>query len=834
MRSSILLRLALICTIPTTVAAQMPIWTDVREDSIQAAPNDRLIVPNAYRTLRLNFGSMRAHLSTAPAEADYLHNGSSIELDFPMPDGSMVTFEVWEAPVLHPDLGAAFPEIRSFAGKSRSHPGLTARFDISPKGLCAMLFNPGGSTVFIDPYARGNAADYVCYFKKDFVKRTGDVFVCHVADAPVAIGLPYGVADRAGDCGNRREYRLALACTGEYANYHGSFGSNKAPALAAMNTTMTRVNGVFERDCGLRMVIIPNNTAIIFTDPATDPYTNSSGSTMLGENQTTCDSIIGSSNYDIGHVFSTGGGGVAVLNSPCNNTHKAKGVTGLPNPIGDPFDIDYVSHEIGHQYGAQHTQFNNCNRSNASAMEPGSASTIMGYAGICSPNVQNNSDDYFHARSLQQIGTFTMGAGNSCAAKIATGNSAPVVPTISNRTIPRSTPFILTGTATDPNGDALTYCWEQMDAYTANETMPPASNNGSGPVFRSLSPVSENSRYMPNYAAVLANNTPTWEVLPSVGRTMNFRFTVRDNNPSAGCTTERNMTVTTSGTAGPFVVTAPNGGESYPSGSTQTVTWNVAGTSGSPVNCANVDILISTDGGFTFSTLLANTPNDGSQQVTYNVPPTTTARIAILAVGNIFYDISNNNFAISAPLPVELTTFSARLQDNVVRLDWATATETDNRGFHIERSADQVAQFEPIGWVPGHGTTTAAQAYFFQDNSLPRADVLYYRLRQTDYDGQEQLSDIRAVPLRGVGGDRQVGISPNPATDKVRLQLPPGTERQTARVVVLNPAGIPVFQLAALPESGEVDVRHLQPGLYWVQVTVGNQTYSGRFIRSAY
>lgn len=812
-----------------------PLWRDILEDSIAATPADRLIVPNAYRTLRLDFAAMRTHLSTAPSEADYRDNGLGLALEFPMPDGGFATFEVWEAPVLHPDLGAAFPEIRSFAGKSRSRTGMTARFDISPNGLHAMLFNAGGSTVFIDPYARGNTADYLCYFKKDFVKRTGDVFVCHVMDAPVAVELPPGAADRAGDCGNRRQYRLALACTGEYANYHGSFGNNKGPALAAMNTTMTRVNGVFERDCGLTMIIIPNNTDIIFTDPDTDPYTNSSGSTMLGENQTTCDNVIGSSNYDIGHVFSTGGGGVAVLNSPCSTANKAKGVTGLPSPIGDPFDIDYVSHEIGHQYGAQHTQYNNCNRSGPSAMEPGSASTIMGYAGICSPNVQSNSDDYFHARSLQEIGAFVTGAGNSCSVKVPTGNSAPSVPALTNRTIPRSTPFFLIGTATDPNGDALTYCWEQMNAYSnPAQQMPPASTNSSGPVFRSLAPVTENSRYFPNYAAVLANSTPTWEVLPSVARTMNFRFTVRDNNPLGGCTTERNMTVTTANSAGAFTVTVPNGGESYPSGSIQTVTWNVNGSSASPVSCANVDILISTDGGNTFSTLLASTPNDGSQQVTYNVPPTTTARVAILAVGNVFYDISNNNFTISAPLPVELTAFNARRQDNAVLLDWATATESDNRGFRIERSADGLERFEPIGWVDGHGTTAAAQAYTYRDADLPRAEVLYYRLRQTDYDGKEQLSDMRAVPLNAAGQEKTVEVWPNPAAETIRVQLPPDALRQTGRVAVLNSAGVPMFQLAALPESGEVDVRQLQPGLYWIQVQVSNQTYSGRFVRSAY
>jgi len=820
----------------TTAIAQPVVWSDIAESTISANPDDRLIVPDRYRTLRLDFGAMRAHLLTAPAMADYLQGAPGVSVNFPLPDGGMATFEVWDAPVLHPDLGKAYPEIRSFAGKSRSNPGMTARFDISPKGLHALLFNPGGSSIFIDPYARGNTADYLCYFRKDFVKRTGDTFVCHVGDLDkieLPAPPPYSVSERAGDCGNLRVYRLALACTGEYANYHGSFGSNKAPALAAMNTSMTRVNGVFERDCGLTMSIVPNNEAIIFTNPSGDPYINNDSDSLLVQNQATCDAIIGSSNYDIGHVFSTGGGGVAYLNSPCNNGLKARGVTGSSNPIGDPFDIDYVAHEMGHQFGASHTQFNSCGRSNPSAMEPGSASTIMGYAGICPPNVQSNSDDYFHARSLQQIGAFVTGPGNSCAVKVPTGNSAPIVTALNNRTIPKSTPFILTASATDPNSDAMTYCWEQMNAYTMSEDMPPASTNESGPVFRSLLPTIESSRYFPYYEAVLNNYTPTWEVLPSVGRTMSFRVTVRDNNAAAGCTTERNMNVTTSASIGPFTVAVPNGGENYPSNSTQTVTWNVAGSNGAPVSCANVSILLSTDGGNSYSTLLASTLNDGSQQVTYNVSPTTQARIAIMAVGNVFYDISNSNFTISAALPVELVSFSARRQNDGVRLDWNTATEIHNRGFRIERSAGTTEHFEPIGWVDGHGSTTLPQAYTFFDADLPRAGVLYYRLRQTDFDGGEQLSDIRAVLLNDDGQGDKLTIWPNPANAKIRLQLPESAVQESGQIRVLNPAGVAVLQLAALPDSGELDVQNLLPGVYTVQVTAGSRTFSGRFVRSA-
>ncbi len=814
--------------------ATQPAWLPLEEEQIRVDPANRLIVPHTYRLYRIDFEHLRAHLQKAPSEAEYIDSGSGLILDMPLADGQIARFEVWEAPVLHPDLGAAFPDIRSFAGKSFLPQGLTARFDITPKGFHAMIFQPGSSTTFIDPYARGNVRDYLVYFRKDFVKRSGARWECQVSDDAVAIALPIGVIDRAGDCGNRREYRLALACTGEYANYHGAYGTNKAPALAAMVTTMTRVNGVFERDCGIRMVIIPNDTAIIFTNPATDPYTNNNGSTMLNQNQATCDSIIGTANYDIGHVFSTGGGGVAVLNSPCSAANKAKGVTGQPDPVGDPFDIDYVAHEMGHQYGAQHTQYNNCNRSNASAMEPGSASTIMGYAGICSPNVQSNSDDYFHARSLQQIGAFITTTGNTCATVVPTGNSAPVVAALSNYSVPKSTPLVLAGSATDPNSDPLTFCWEQINAFTSPaQPMPPQPTNASGPVFRSLQPTSDNVRYLPNFPAVLANTTPTWEVLPSVGRSMSFRLTVRDNNPLAGCTSEANMTVTTVASAGPFQVIAPNGGENFPAGSTQTITWNTAGTTASPVNCANVQILISTDGGNTFSVLAASTPNDGSETVLISAPPTSQARIMVRALSNIFYDISNDNFTISSPLPVTWVEFSARREAGSVVLRWTTALERDNRGFYVERSADELAHFEPIGWVPGRGNASEPHTYTFRDAALPSLPRLYYRLRQVDYSGQEHLSSVRLV-LNPTDAAVALSVWPNPASEWLFFRLPGAADREQEgfHIAVVNSSGRLVWRIFSERPWGEVPLKGLSSGVYLLRVWTKQTAWEARFIRN--
>jgi hypothetical protein len=496
---------------------------------------------------------------------------------------------------------------------------------------------------------------------------------------------------------------------------------------------------------------------------------------MLTQNQTTCDAQIGSGNYDIGHVFSTGGGGIAQLNSPCASGSKAKGVTGSPSPVGDDFDIDYVAHEMGHQFGGHHTfdgTSGSCsgNATASTAYEPGSGSTIMAYAGICpGQDIQPHSDAYFHAISLQEIGVFVTGTGNACCTQTTNTNSAPTASALTSYNIPKSTPFILTGSASDPNGDALTYCWEEWDNYTGSApTSPPTSTATKGPVFRSFYATSNNYRYFPNLNDIVNNVSPTWEVLPSITRTLNFRMSVRDNIPAGGCTTEKNNTVTTNSTSGPFQVTSPNTAVSWPAYSSQTVTWNVASTTAAPVSCANVDILLSTDGGFTYSPLVSGVANSGSQAVNMPGTQTTTARIMVKGAGNIFFDISNANFTISAPVPIELTEFQAKAEAARVRLEWTTASEKNSKGFQIERSTDGT-NYARIGWETAQGISTEMHQYSFVDQDVSAGITYYYRLREIDFDGQEQLSNVRVVTMAGESAE--VRFSPNPAVSAAHLLL---------------------------------------------------------------
>ncbi|MCB9285475.1 MAG: T9SS type A sorting domain-containing protein [Lewinellaceae bacterium] len=630
------------------------LWTPSSEANMPRNLGERRIIPNSYKTFRLDIPALEAAIQHVPNRFSESAAESNIELTIPLPNGEVSRFRILEAPVMHPDLAAQFPQIRTFTGTGIDAPGATARLDWTPQGFHAMIRFPGNGTVFVDPYAFPDREYYLSYYKADFQKKDAEPFKCSFDEFNETDDSPKPGQDEPelnGDC-KLRTYRLALACTGEYAAYHGG---TVASALAAMATSMNRVNGVYETESGITMEMVPNNNLLVYLNPNTDPYTNGNGSAMLTQNINTCNSVIGSANYDIGHVFSTGGGGVAYLACVCGSS-KAGGVTGSSNPVGDPFDIDYVAHEMGHQFGGRHTQNNSCNRDNNSCYEPGSASTIMGYAGICAPNVQNNSDDYFHVNSLILISTFVTGTGNNCA-QSTTFNNQPTAEAGPSYVIPKGTPFVLTGTGSDPDGDPLTYCWEQYDKEIA--TMPPSANSTSGPAFRSFDPTPSNKRYFPNLDAIINNTNPTWEVLSNVGRTYSFRLTVRDNHPNGGCAYQDNMVVTVAGGSGPFQVTSPNTFVSWPAFSQQTVTWNVANTTASPVSCQNVDILLSLDGGYTYPvTLATGTANDGSEVINVPYNPTTTARIMVRGTNNIFFDISNQNFTITAPLQ----TFSISLQ----------------------------------------------------------------------------------------------------------------------------------------------------------------------------
>jgi len=606
-------------------------------------------LPTVYQPFLLkNKAALKELMEEAPLRfSDEAQNPLyDVIIPLPMPDGTTANFKLLKFSVMAKELSNKFPNIRSYTAIGIDDPSAVAKLDITPKGFHAMILSSDKSQIYIDPLV-AEQNQYISYDRKYFPSK-GNGIECHVEEVTNEMQEPINNSlVPVGDC-QLRQYRLALACTGEYAQFHDddddANGDIVADALAAMVTSMNRVNGVFEQDAGITMQIIGNNNLLIFTNPATDPYTNGNGSAMLSQNQTTCDNIIGSANYDIGHVFSTGGGGVASLRSPCSNNRKAYGVTGQGSPIGDPFDIDFVAHEIGHQFGGNHTQNNNCQRSGAS-VEPGSASTIMGYAGICNPNIQDNSDSYFHGINIAEMADFVTGNGHNCPTILSSSNNSPTANAGNNYIIPISTPFELTAVGSDPDGDPITYCWEQMDDE-AGENMPPEPTNTQGPNFRSYTPTLDPVRTFPNLNTLLTGATNDWEVLPGVNRTLNFTVSVRDNNSGYGCVAKDDMTVTTSASAGPFQITYPTSTETWTAGETRTLTWDVANTNLTPVSCSQVDILVSTDGGFNFSTIASNIPNDGNYD--YVVPniESPDIRFKIICSNNIFFSISPQPISI--------------------------------------------------------------------------------------------------------------------------------------------------------------------------------------------
>lgn len=655
---------SLIVSMPVATQAQ-PLgvfFTKVQEANINTN-STRYIVPQQYQTYQLNIADLEAYLAAAPLEFTPAATNPLL-LSLPMPNGQTEIFRIWESPIMMEGLANKFPAIKTYKGQGTVNRTATVRFDITPHGFHAMVLSCNG-TVYIDPYAKGNTNFYIGYYKKDYAPNSLNPieFSCTVDEDNKSSHQPRTHEHHHGTSainnrssfasdGNLRVYRAAVAATGEFTSFHGG---TVADGIAAIITTLNRVNEVYERDLSIRMVLIDNNDEIVYTNGGSDPFNNNNAGALIGQSQSVIDDIIGSANYDIGHTVSTGGGGLASLGVPCINGSKARGITGLSSPIGDPFDIDYVAHEIGHQFGGSHTfngQAGSCgsNRSASSAYEPGSGTTIQAYAGICgADNTQNNSDDYFHVRSLDQMLNYaTEGSGNSCPELIVTGNTAPTSDAGEDYVIPLSTPFILTGEATDAEGDALTYCWEQFDLGPQGS---PNAPSGNAPIFRSFDPVLDNFRTFPQLSDLINNTQTIGEILPTYARTMNFRLIVRDNNAAGGCIATDGMQVDVAGSAGPFLVTNPNASLTWTAGSLENVSWDVANTDEAPVNCVNVDILLSIDGGITYPyTLASAVPNSGTATVSVPVDAMTSqARVKVFCSDNIFFDISNANFTIDEP-----------------------------------------------------------------------------------------------------------------------------------------------------------------------------------------
>jgi len=639
----------------TLTYAQQDYWIKSTEGKLGSLEKVRRVsFPSNYQVFYLNIDKLKQAIVNAPVRGEDIGK-SSVFAYFPNAEGDLERFSVSEAPIMEPELAIKNPMVKTYKAVGVDDPTATMRFSLTQFGLHTMSLSGKRGALFIDPYTK--TSDFYIVYERSALGQDLQDFEC-LTDQNVELrSLKNETSDRRADTDDMqlRTYRLAQSCNGEYGAIFAGTGTDaqkKQNIQAQMAITINRVNEVYERDLAITLVFINRNDELIYYDAETDPW----GIEFNTKTQETISTTLNDESlYDIGHNFNTSGGGSAGCLgcvcidgvAPYGGNQKGRGYTGRANPTGDPFDIDFVAHEMGHQFGGYHTM-NTCSRSGngITEVEPASGSSIMGYAGICTTNVQSNSDAHFNFVNIRDISENIQPGGTSdCGTTMALSNQPPVADAGPDYSIPPSTAFVLRGSATDPDGLAsLTYNWAPNDPSQAPANGAPQPDWTSGPMYRSINPTASPDRFMPSYSDVVAGNlSPTWEVTPAVARTMNFSFIVRDNASGfangIGQTDADLMAVNVVGNQ-PFVVISP---PAWASGTSQTLTWNVGSSNGVVINCQTVNIKFSTDGGLTFPTTLASdVANDGSEIVMVpSIADTDNARVMVEAADNIFYALTD-------------------------------------------------------------------------------------------------------------------------------------------------------------------------------------------------
>ena len=656
--------------------ASSSLWQDVDESTLvpsgpqartmQAVSSQRTVVPSKYRTISMKKSAMESVLKRAPMEFTRTMEQGNVEIDLPLPDGGYGKFLIMESPLMPKSLAQRYPSIKTYIIQGIDDPTATGRIEMSDQGFHATILSQKESFL-IDPYLRNNPNGNLSYYIKDAGSLAGlEKWKCGTVAQKSSSNLRARGSVLSARWGEElKVYRLAVACTAEYSSLiSGTSPGNKSITLANIVSSVGRVTAIFERDLAVRFILVDLEESLIYLDPITDPYTgDGSNSTLATENQANIDAMIGSSNYEFGHLYATdldlngeSVGGIGILGK---NSLKAKIVTRLGSQNNFwPFDF-VVAHEMGHGCGANHV-FSNRDEGTGAQVEPGSGSTIMSYAGIQNANLQGDNDEYFNSKSLEQMVSYISQTSGPYQT-VQNGNIAPVLTPLTSYRIPSQTPFKLSASATDSNGDSMTFCWEEQDdgGVGKNPTTNPR-DNGLSPLFRSFTPLSDSDRIFPRLTYILNNNNippagtgvaPNYasgEFLPQTTRTLKFRVTVRDNASGGGGVAYADTTVSSLASAGPFAITSFNTADRFVIGSSRTITWSVGNTgAGTTVNCANVKITLSLDGGQTFPLVIAaSTPNTGSYSFVVPDNATTQGRIKVEAVGNIFFDINNANFTV--------------------------------------------------------------------------------------------------------------------------------------------------------------------------------------------
>ncbi len=620
--------------------------------------NKQAIFPNSYTAFHLDDAALIATLKLASSSPD---KPTSILL--PDVDNNFRTFLVWETPVMAPELQAQFPDIRTYTGVCEGNELITAKITSTPRGFHIMVYSPE-SNYFIAPYSHVRDGYYLVFNQKDYTNTAMSRGVCGVSSEQQSMveGIPANINAATTPSPGRalrqngevhRVYRCAIACTAEWAIAVSGGIPNTADVMNIIIALMNNANGVFERELSVRMELIPQNNLVVYLDPNTDPYTcDANNDCLIGENQTNFDAVFPTgSEYDIGHILNTAGGGLAQLNSICQNGGKASGVSGA---FGAE-DIGTIIHEMGHQMGSQHT-FNSdqggCsgNGSETSAYEPGSGTSIMSYNGVCAAdNVEGTPVNYYHVYSLDVmtsfLSTLTCGAPEEGVPPIFIPDLADTY------AIPKNTPFELLAPEAEAyeSNPLITYNWEEWDLGHFTELESASATWDAGPIMQSFAPTTNRLRTFPKMDVILSGDYSTiGQRLPKAERVMNFRLTARSLKSGYGTfNTTDGATHIKVANLSEFRVLTPDDTATWDVGSTQTITWDTGGSRQDPINCSYVDIFISYDGGKTYSNqIVGETPNTGSYNWTVIDTYSDSVRFKVKGSGNIFFDISKADIRI--------------------------------------------------------------------------------------------------------------------------------------------------------------------------------------------
>ncbi|MCB0527893.1 MAG: T9SS type A sorting domain-containing protein [Saprospiraceae bacterium] len=687
----------------------------------------RSYFPEKYQVFQLDYESAKNVLNAAPWEFTQAAREQKCLLSIPLADGTAEVFSIWRTAIMEPELAAQRPDIGTFAGRSVSNPARTVRVMYSPRGFRAMILQPDLGVAYVEPYAWGQDEYYISYDRADLPRQNpaklGDGWLKDGTTAePVPVEPYTPPSEERGvviDPVQLKVYRYVAAATGEFGEDHGG---TKDLVFAAIVDYTDRVNAIFERDVNIRLQLIAASQNVAFINPGSDPYSGQTVFDWAGQNQAVLNQYCNFNSHDIGHVYARYlgiGGAIGVsmgLGIVCGNNKGGGCSAGNGNGDYGDYFVGVIGQEVGHQLNGGHT-WNRCGggagRHGNSAFEPGSGSTIMSYAGACgSDNVQGGADLYFHSGSVEEFYKFyTFGTGGNCGSSVTTGNFPPEVtlPYEDNFFIPILTPFEVNGSATDPDGDVLSYVWEEVDT---GPEVPLGTESANSAIFRTYPSGAATNRYFPRLSTILNNGVYNAEILPEYTRDVTLRLIARDNLPGGGGVGWKDVAFKAWGEAGPFLVTAPNtASANWKIGEYVNVTWDVAKTDQAPVNCKNVNIRLSIDGGLTYPyTLASGVDNDGGQYVQVPDLPTSKARVRIDAADNIFFDVSNANFSIQQPTQPTLT-FGLSNDAGQICLPDAFGTEI--------LTAGSLGFSDPVTLSLDGNLPTGATATFDKTNLMP-------------------------------------------------------------------------------------------------------------------